>query len=74
MWTLDDEKTLDEIIQENERLEEENRRLKKEIKIESCDHPSWAVESTRAPYCGPGDTNYILCECRCCGHTWEIMD
>ena len=28
----------------------------------------------RVPYCGPGDTNYIECKCRKCGHEWTETD
>lgn len=28
----------------------------------------------RIPYCGPGDTNYINCTCRRCGHEWQERD
>jgi hypothetical protein len=32
------------------------------------------VKKTREKYCGPGDINYIFCECRRCGEKWEEKD
>ena len=40
----------------------------------ACGARGWAVKKDRAPYCGPGDTNYIFCRCNKCGHEWEETD
>ena len=34
----------------------------------------WNIDQTRANYCGPGDTNYIMCHCKNCGKNWNIRD
>ena len=38
--------------------EKENQELKRELRQANCDHPGWAIKSTRAKYCGIGGRNY----------------
>jgi hypothetical protein len=63
---------LNNLSEEVEELKKENKRLKKELAQERCDHRSCSRD--RARYVGPGGTNYINIKCKICGKEWEETD